>query len=140
MSPLPDPAELEAIAARIRSHAAATRDRAFRLDQLVAAARWRGVAAAAFDTLAAEVVSGLRHSSGRLDDAADALLRHAASVRSVLGILAQLQYDSLRIGADLGTGLVDELLHPGRLPGDAAGVLTDAASVVGGLGALIGIG
>lgn len=140
MSLLPDPAELEALAARIRAHAAAARDRAFRLDRLVAAARWRGIAAAAFDTLAAEIVVGLRHSAGRLDDAADALLRHAANVRSVLATLADLQYDSLRIGADLGSGLVDEVLHPDRLPGDAAHVLTDAASVVGGLGSLVGIG
>ncbi|HET6877862.1 MAG TPA: WXG100 family type VII secretion target [Jatrophihabitans sp.] len=140
MSPLPDPDELEAIAARIRAHATAARDRAVRLDRLVAAARWRGVAAAAFDGLAAEVVAGLRRSAGRLDDAADALLRHAANVRHMLATLAQLQGDGLRIGADLGTGLVDELLHPGSLPGDAAGVLTDAAHAIGHLGALIGIG
>lgn len=151
MSLLPDPDEIYAIADRIAAHAVAARARANQLGTAIAAADWHGFAADAFHVTADGVLGGLRRAADRLDDAADALRRHASTVRRVLDALAMLGHDALGLGVDLDVALVDGVLHPDRLLGDTAVVLVDAGQVLGdvgsalgdvfgGLGDLIGIG
>lgn len=106
MSLLPDPAELRAIADRIGAHAAAARARAHALGRETAELPWRGRAADVFGGSVAEVVGDLRLAAARLDDAADALRRHAT-----------------RIGDASDLGLVEGAL--------THGVLGGALSVVG---------
>jgi hypothetical protein len=118
MSALPNPADLTAIADRIAAHAAATRERALRLDHAVAATGWSGAAAAVFDAEAHVAGAALHGAAGRLDDAADALRRHAARVNALLDDLADLA----RSGLDL---VGDAVFHPDE-------VLPDAVKLVGG--------
>ncbi|MDT4902176.1 MAG: hypothetical protein QOF92_4513 [Pseudonocardiales bacterium] len=147
MSFLPDPDEMYAIADRIAGQAAAARARADELGTAIAAADWHGLAADAFDLMADGVLGGLRRAAGRLDDAADALRRHAGTVQRMLDNLSLLGHDLLGLGVDLDVTMLDGLLHPDRLLGDAGAVLGDvvglfgdAGGVLGDVGGLIGIG
>lgn len=117
MSVLPDPADLAAIADRIAAHAAATRDRAARLDHAVAVTGWTGIAANAFELEARLATDSLRGAADRLDTAADALRRHAARISALINDLARLGADEL--------GLVTDVLT------DPRGVVPDTLSVVG---------
>src|SRR4051794_514489 len=99
---LPDPAELRALAGRIDAHARATRGRADRLRNQLAATDWRGLAARPLDGPADLTLHGLRGAAGRLDDAADALRRHADNVGWLV--------DTVRAIVRLGLGTMDELL------------------------------
>ena len=121
---LPDPAELNAVADRINAHATATRDRASRLGAAVAAADWRGLAATAFHAEAQLTIGSLGIAAARLDDAADALRRHAGRVSSVLADLAALGSDGLQIAEDL-------VAHPDQLLSDAGKLLSDGADLAG---------
>jgi uncharacterized protein YukE len=121
---LPDPTELDALADRIADHAAAARARAWRLGSSVAAADWQGLAATAFRGEAHVVVAGMRGAAGRLDDAADALHRHAARIRPVISDLKTLSIDSLRTAEDL-------VVNPGNLLSDAGDLLADTGSLFG---------
>lgn len=124
MSVLPDPADLAAIADRIAGHAAAARDRASRLDRAVAAAGWTGSAASAFHLEAQVASDTLRSAASRLDDAADALRRHAARIS---GLLAGL----IRLGtAELGL-VKDALTDPGQLLPDTVDLIGDALNAIG---------
>lgn len=132
MSFLFDPAELDAVADRIDRHAAATRARAVRLGAAVAAAEWRGVAAGAFRGEAQLTVSALRAAAGRLDDAADALRRHARR--------ACVLYDDLKgLGLDGLQTLTDTVAHPNRLFSDGRRLLSDGAVLVGDALDLVGL-
>jgi uncharacterized protein YukE len=125
MSLLPDPGELRAVAARIDQHARAARARASRLGTDVASTEWQGRAARAFRAQADVALWGLRGAAGRLDDAADALRRHAEQVDDVLAALQGI------VRAGLAT--VEELL---TLPGDALrGLAGGVRDGVGGLAA-----
>jgi hypothetical protein len=131
MSFLPDPTELDAIAERISGHAAAARARAFDLGCAVAAADWRGVAASAFYGEAHVVVAALRSAAGRLDEAADALRRHARRVSVLYEDVKNLGLDSLQTAEDLIVR-PDHLLSDGRrLFSDGMDLLDDALSLVG---------
>lgn len=132
MSVLPDPADLYAIADRITGHASAARERAARLDAAVSATEWRGRAAAAFDAEARFVTTTLRFAAGRLDDAAEALRRHAGEVAAILADLAHLATDGVDLIKDTVT------LHPvaalsdaGHLVGDGVRLMGDGVQAVG---------
>jgi hypothetical protein len=124
MPGLPDPAHLDALADRIAGHAAATRASAVRLGTAVAATAWRGAAATAFGIEAELTISGLGAAALRLDDAADALRRHARRISVLFSDVARLGVDEL--------GLLDDaLFHPGQLLPDAGRLLDDGVGVVG---------
>jgi uncharacterized protein YukE len=132
MSFLPDPGELDAIAERISRHAATTRSRAFGLGAAVAAAQWHGVAANAFRDEAHVVVAALRTAAGRLDDAADALRRHARKVSVLYADVRNLGIDSLQAAEDVVLLRPDRLLSDGlQLFSDGTDLLDDALSLVG---------
>jgi hypothetical protein len=124
MSFLPDPAELDAIADRINRHAVATRARAAHLGCAVATAHWHGIAADAFHAEAHTAISALRSAAGRLDDAADALRRHARRVGGLLDDLKGLGLDGLQT-------LEDVVVHPDRLISDGKSLVGDALDLVG---------
>jgi len=124
MSVLPDPADLAAIADRIAAHAAATRDRAARLDHAVAAVGWKGFAAAAFDHEAQLATDTLRNAAARLDAAADALRRHAARISVLIADIVQLGADELDL-------VKDALTHPGQVLPDTVGLVGDGVHAVG---------
>jgi uncharacterized protein YukE len=128
---LPRPEELLAIADRIAGHAGAARTRADTLARAAAAAHWHGAAAAAFRDSADAVLSGLRWSAARLDDAATTLRAHA---HRVAGVLADLRHavDDLDTVGTVGTALVHTV---GR---DARGLITGAGAVAVDTGALLG--
>lgn len=130
MPSLPDPDQLLSLASRISAHAALARQEAHRLTAAVGSVTWSGVAAGAFDAQAAEIVWSLRRCAARLDDAADALRRHAAAVAAVIDTLRRLGHDAIEIASAIAHGTVDELLHPTHLISDAAHEL----------GHLVGIG
>jgi WXG100 family type VII secretion target len=127
---LPDPDHLVTLAARVSAHAALARQEAHRLTGAAGAVTWSGIAAQAFDAQAAEIVRSLRRCADRLDDAADALRRHAAAVAHVLDILRRLGHDALEVATAIAHGTVDELLEPVHVVGDA----------VSAVGRLVGIG
>ncbi len=132
MSFLPDPAELDAVADRISGHAAATRGRALRLGAAVASADWRGFAAATFRAQAHVAVSALRSAAGRLDDAADALRRHAGRLSVLYADFENLGFDSLRL-------LEDAVRNPSGLLSDGTQILSDGADLLGDALSLVGI-
>jgi uncharacterized protein YukE len=132
MFPLPDPAELDALAERIADQAAAARERAGQLGGAVAALGWHGVAAIAFRGEAHVVIAALRAAAGRLDGAADALHRHAGKVRALGADLKDLGIDGARTAEDL-------VLHPGSLVADAGDLVSDGADLVGDALGLIGL-
>lgn len=83
MSALPDPTQLDAIATLIGAHADAVRADAARLAAGLGVAGWRGAAAEAFHARARTVLDTMLVSATRLDIAADALRRHAATVARI---------------------------------------------------------
>jgi hypothetical protein len=121
---LPDPAELDALADRISGHASAARERAWRLGTAAAALDWQGVAATAFRGEAHVVVAGLRGAAGRLDDAADALRKHAARLHPIIDDLKLFGIDGLHTAEDV-------VLNPANLLSDAGNLLSDAGSLFG---------
>jgi uncharacterized protein YukE len=104
MSILPDPAELLGIADRISTHAGAVRARAHQLGRAAATSGWSGPAAEAFRLEADDTIAALHGAAGRLDDAADALRRHAARVRHVVELLHVLEHQAIGLvhGAEHG--------------------------------------
>ena len=83
MPALPDPTQLDAIATLIGAHADTIRAEAARLAATLGAGGWRGAAADAFHAQARTVLAILLVSATRLDIAADALRRHAATVARI---------------------------------------------------------
>lgn len=84
MSTVPDPVLLDAAAVRLQQHAATIRSRGATLAAHAADCHWDGPAARAFRREAAEAVGRLRTAGHRLDDAADALCRHAVAASIAL--------------------------------------------------------
>jgi len=137
MSFLPDPDELRALATRIDQHAGAARARADRLGFAVAGIGWQGAAARAFQGQALVVIVGLRSAAGRLEDAADALRRHADNVGTVIGALEAV--------ARAGLLTADELLEQSgtvlRGIGHGVGQVIDTGGdLVGGALDVVGLG
>jgi uncharacterized protein YukE len=95
---LADPSELYAIADRIARHADAVRSSSTILAAAVANDHWRGIASAVFSAEARSVVNDMRAGARRLDDAADALRRHAGRVQGVLGEFTKMWHDVDRFG------------------------------------------
>jgi hypothetical protein len=124
VSALPDPSDLRAIADRISGHAAAARERAWRLEQAIAAVDWEGFAADAFYGQARAAADGLRRAAGRIDTAADALRRHADRIGVLISGAVRLSLDGVEL-------VKDGLLHPNEVPGDVADVFRDGAGLVG---------
>jgi uncharacterized protein YukE len=106
-----DPGELYAIAERIARHADAIRSNATTLAAAIAAERWRGLAAEVFEAQTGSVLNDMWACARRLDDAADALRRHAHRVHGVLDVLMRAWDDVAGWGAvvagDVGGFLVD---------------------------------
>jgi hypothetical protein len=132
MSFLPDTAELVEIADRISRHAASTRARALQLGSAMAAADWHGIAADAFSGEAHVAIAALRSAAGRLDDAADALRRHAGRVAAVVDELTAFGIDGLRT-------LEDIVARPGHLLSDGKRLLSDGKHLVGDALDLVGL-
>jgi uncharacterized protein YukE len=84
MSGTPDPALIDATAARVADYAAALRARSAALAHTAAACRWDGPAARAFQAAATQVVGELHAAGRQFDLAAEALHRHATEVRADL--------------------------------------------------------
>lgn len=137
---LPDPPELLALAVRVAGHADAARLEADRLDAAVGAVTWRGLAATAFDGLAAELAAALRGTADRLEGAAAALRHHAYAVQDTLDTLRRLAGDGTTLAHALADGLLDELTGPSGLAGDAAALLGATGHAISDVGHLIGIG
>lgn len=100
---------------------------------MLARLQWHGTAAAAFDLSAGPVVLALHRSAARLDDAADALRRHAAEVRRNLDAFHRALSE---LGGFVGSGLCvayDALYDPRGLP-------VDTVSLVGHVRELTGAG
>jgi hypothetical protein len=129
---LPAPTELSAIADRIGGHAIATRARAFQLGAAVASTDWRGLAATAFRAEAYAAIAAMRGSAGRLDEAADALRRHAGRVWALCDDVRDIGVDALGI-------VIDPVARPGRLLSDGKRLLSDGAGLVGDALSLVGI-
>jgi hypothetical protein len=88
MSPIfADPDELYAIADRIARHADAVRSGASLLAAAIANDDWRGIASEVFSAQAGSVLRDMLACARRLDDAADALRRHASRLQGVFGQL-----------------------------------------------------
>ncbi len=81
MALLPDPAALETAARHIRGHADDLRGRASRLAAAAETVRWHSPAASAFRGDVRGLASAFRRAAAQIDDAADALRRHAGAVR-----------------------------------------------------------
>lgn len=139
MSLLPDPAELLAVADRIAGHAAAARSQASRLGAAVATAHWHGVAADAFHVQAFGVVAGLRSAAARLDDAADALRRHARRVAETLADIHRLADGLEHVPGHALRTVTGAVTDPGQVVSDVTSLAGDAASVLGNTLDLLGI-
>jgi uncharacterized protein YukE len=102
-----DVSELYRIADRISRHADAVRNAATALATAIAHDGWRGIASDVFAAEAGRVLGDMRVCAGRLDDAADALRRHAGQVSGVLDEARKL-WDGV-VGA--GEAVVDDAAH-----------------------------
>jgi biotin carboxyl carrier protein len=119
MSFLPDPAALYATADRIARHAEELRARATRLVAAAAHARWHSPAARAFRQDVAGIAEQMRHAAGRVDDAADALRRHARRIEDELAVVAAGE----AIVAHTAGTVVSGAVHTGERVLHAIGVL-----------------
>jgi uncharacterized protein YukE len=88
-----DPGELYAVADRIARHADAVRRTATTLAAAIATDRWRGLASEVFAAEAGSVLKDMWACARRLDDAADALRRHARRVQGVLDLVTHAWED-----------------------------------------------
>jgi WXG100 family type VII secretion target len=124
-----DPAQLRAIAERIARHAAAARAQAGRIGMQLAHPGWAGAAARAFHGQARALVHDLRRAAQRLDDAADALRRHAANVEHALAGLAKLAADGIDLGLDVAHTIGDLVTNPGNVLNDGRELVRDVAGL-----------
>lgn len=114
-----DPDTIRALARTLTDQGEEVRAQGRRLLAAVASTRWTGRAADAADARARERVDDLTVCAVRHDEAADALLRHAAEVEHRLAVLARAE-------AVLG-GVVAAGLETARelLPDEVLGLLPD---------------
>jgi uncharacterized protein YukE len=124
-----DPREIRAIAERIRRHADAARAHSATIGTHVAQLEWAGIAAGAFRMQARALMGDLRVAARRLDDAADALRRHAANVEHALTSLAKLAIDGIDLGTDVVHTLGDLATNPGNLLHDGRALVGDIAGL-----------
>jgi uncharacterized protein YukE len=124
-----DPGELRAVADRIARHAAAARAQAGAIGAHLAQPGWAGVAARAFHTHARALMRDLRRAAQRVDDAADALRRHAANVEHALAGLARLAADGVDLGVDVAHTVGDLATNPGNLLNDGRTLVRDIAGL-----------
>jgi uncharacterized protein YukE len=120
---LPDPGELFAIADRIARHADAVRMRASALAAAIADDRWHGLASDVFSAEAGGLLHDMRACAARLDDAADALRRHAGRVEAVFAMVKRVLHDLENAGAALAHCVSD--LIPGADELVVDGILGD---------------
>jgi uncharacterized protein YukE len=118
---LADPGELFAIADRISRHADALRVRASTLAAAIANDQWHGFASDVFSAEARGLLHDMRGCAARLDDAADALRRHANRVQAVFAAVKRLWHDIENAGLALAHDVshlvlgADELVVEGIL-------------------------
>jgi len=115
MSLFADPGELYAIADRIASHADAVRAAASRLAAAIADDHWHGVASEVFSAQAGGVLKDMWACARRLDDAADALRRHASRVQGVLSQFALLWHGLESVGETAAHDVGDLLVRGGAV-------------------------
>lgn len=109
-----DPDAIRALARTLTDQGEAVRAEGRRLLALLGATRWSGLAAEAAHTTAHRRVDDLAACAVRHDDAADALVRHAAEVEHRLAVLARAEDALVGLVTD-GLGRAGELL-PELLP------------------------
>ncbi|MFN2518123.1 MAG: hypothetical protein ABR604_03615 [Jatrophihabitantaceae bacterium] len=113
------PGELYAMADRIARHADAVRSNAAALAAAVANDRWRGVAAELFSAEARSVLTDMRAGARRLDDAADALRRHAGRVQGLIDLVKRAWDELESRGEDLVHDFADLCVNDGGWLEDA---------------------
>lgn len=121
-----DPRELHTIADHIARHADAVRSSAVALAAGIAGDRWRGVAAEIFAAQAGSVLSDMRACARRLDDAADALHRHAGRVQGALEYLAQAWRNVEEVSGEVGHDISHFIVGGVVVDGAFAELLTRA--------------
>ena len=87
-----DPAALDAAARHINRHADDLRARACKLAAAADGVRWHSTAAGAFRRDVRGLASGFRRAADKVDEAADALRRHTATVRHVRAAIAAAEH------------------------------------------------
>ncbi len=87
-----DPAALDTAARHINHHADDLRARACRLAAAADGVRWHSTAAGAFRRDVRGLAGGFRRVADDVDDAADALRRHAATVRRVRAAIGAAEH------------------------------------------------
>lgn len=122
MSLLPDPGHLYATADRIARHAEALRTRAGLLCAAAFRAHWHSAAAAAFRAEAEGLARQMRHAAARIDDAADALRRHARRLENELSWVSRGAV-AIEHGVESAVG---DLVDGARGVAHAAGQVLDA--------------
>jgi uncharacterized protein YukE len=90
MSLLPDPDQLDRLAAEIDGHADHLRQQAGAFAVAADQVQWHSTAAAAFRARAAGVSAELRAASAAVGDAAASLRRHAQAVRNHASLVNRL--------------------------------------------------
>jgi uncharacterized protein YukE len=122
-----DPGELYAIADRIARHADAVRSNATTQAAAIAAERWRGLASEVFAVEAGSVLKDMWACARRLDDAADALRRHARRVQGVIDFVKQAWDDVEGWGAAIARDVGGFLIGDGLLDAALADVLAQVS-------------
>ncbi len=87
-----DPAALDAAARHINHHADDLRRRAGKLAATADGVRWHSTAAGAFRRDVRGLAGGFRRAADNVDDAADALRRHAATLRQVRAAIGAAEH------------------------------------------------
>jgi hypothetical protein len=126
--------DLNALADRVDAHAQHARGNASWLDGKLAALDWHGIAADAFFGQAGFIVRGLRTSAARLNDAADALRRHAAQAERTWQAAQRIAHDAGGVAKDDIDIARDALTDPTALPLDVGSLAKHGISTVEDLG------
>jgi hypothetical protein len=125
MFPDIDPGELYAIADRIAGHADVLRSRATALAAAVARDNWHGIASELLAAQARGVVEDMSACARRLDDAADALRRHAGRVQGVIDFVRHAWDDVEGWGGSVLDGAAHVLFGGGAGGSGLGGAVND---------------
>jgi hypothetical protein len=101
-----DPGALDALARHISAHADDLRSRASRLAAAADGVRWHSTAAGAFRADARGLAGDLRRGATRVDDAAHAMRRHAATVRHVQAVIGGAEHAAAAAARGVGRAAV----------------------------------
>jgi WXG100 family type VII secretion target len=115
-----DPADLYAMAERISRHADALRSNATLLAVAVAKDGWHGSASDVFSAQAHRVLQDMRACARRLDDAADALRRHAGRVQHAFEQIRRWWHDVEQTGESVLHAVRQFVIGDGDLVVDGA--------------------